>query len=133
MDGVGDVPALTTGKSVTTGRGVAVSCTGAEVKALGAAEEEVVLLSWRTGGSTVAAAGCSGGNDAAAGRGAGSDAGPGSLSANRMIGESRRCTAVLTGDGRGATASSGPLLTVCGTTGRASPSTWPLGPSGSTT
>ena len=64
--------ALTTGKSVTTGRGVAVSCTGAEVKALGAAEEEVVLLSWRTGGSTVAAAGCSGGNDAAAGTGLGS-------------------------------------------------------------
>ena len=50
-----------------------------------------------------------------------------------MIGESRRWTAVLTGDGRGATARSGPVLTVCGTTGRANPSTWPLGPSGSTT
>jgi len=91
----------------------------------------VVLLSWRTGGSTVTSAGCSGGNDAAAGRGAG--AGAGSLSANRMIGESSRWTAVLTGDDRGATARSGPLLTVCGTTGRANPSTWPLGPSGSTT
>ena len=33
-----DVAELTTGKSLTTGRGVAVSCTGAEVKAVGAAE-----------------------------------------------------------------------------------------------
>ena len=128
----GDGAARTTGKSLTTGRGVAVSCTGADVKAVGAvAEYEVVLLSWRTGRSTVASAGCSGGNDAAAGRGAG--AGAGSLSANRMIGESSRWTAVLTGDDRGATARSGPLLTVCGTTGRANPSTWPLGPLGSTT
>jgi len=35
----GDVAARTTGKSVTTGRGVAVSCTGAEVKAVGAVAE----------------------------------------------------------------------------------------------